>query len=68
MSRLLDKRYPFAYRLVGEKYGRVYIYGPYATKSAAKGQRTGLLNYNSFKPSELTIERTPAGDWEQVEL
>lgn len=71
MSRLLDKRYPHAYRVVEEQNGRVYVYGPYAVLSSAKGKRTTLINEGSrygTTPQKVTIERTPAGDWEQVEL
>lgn len=71
MSRLLEKRYPHAYRVVKEANGGVLVFGPYATLSAAKGKRTSEVNYHlrySKSPAAIYIERTPAGDWEQVEL
>jgi hypothetical protein len=71
VSRLLDRRYPHAYRVVKEVNGYVMVFGPYATLSAAKGKRTSEVNYHlayNNSPANIFIERTPAGDWEQVEL
>lgn len=72
MSRRIDKLPEHAYMVVDESYNYPSYHGPYSTLSAAKGKRTTLINvgsyYSSKDPSKISILKSPAGEWEKVEL
>jgi hypothetical protein len=46
-------------------------HGPYSTLGAAKGKRTTEINHGSYyakDPNNVYILKSPAGEWEKVEL
>lgn len=76
MSRRIEKLPEHAYMVVvetphwsGEDF-KVF-HGPYSTLGAAKGKRTTEINRGSIyakSPDKVSILKTPAGEWEKVEL
>ena len=71
MGREIESLPVHTYMVVDETYSRVMYYGPYSTPAAAKGKRTREIDAGSNyakDPSNVYIMRSPAGDWERVEL
>lgn len=71
MGRQIESLPVHTYMVVDETYTRVFYYGPYSTAGAAKGKRTTEINAGSTyakDPSKVYIMRSPAGEWERVEL
>lgn len=80
MSRRIEKLPDHVYFVIGENTaydGRTYTTtdGPYSTLSAAKGKRTSLSGANYGDPvkaaerlKKYSILKSPAGEWEKVEL
>lgn len=72
MSRRIDKLPEHTYMVVDETGYRPEYHGPYSTLSAAKGKRTTEINYGSYystkDPAKIYVLKSPAGEWEKVEL
>lgn len=71
MSRRIEKLPEHAYMVVDETYTRDQYHGPYSTLSAAKGKRTTEIDAGSVyakDPEKVYILKSPAGEWEKVEL
>lgn len=71
MGRKIESLPEHTYMVVDETYSRVEYYGPYSTLGAAKGKRTTEINEHSSyskNPADVYIMRSPAGEWERVEL
>ena len=70
MSRKIEQLPEHVYMVVDETYSRPMYYGPYSTKSAAKGKRTTEINEGSYyakDPAKIYILKSPEGVWERVE-
>lgn len=79
MSRRIEKLPDHVYFVVGThaKFdGGTHetVDGPYSTLSAAKGKRTGFASYiydpvlKAKQLAKYKILKSPAGEWEKVEL
>lgn len=74
MSRLIGEVYPHAYYVVKRNNGaELAVWGPYATKSAAKGQRSSReANHRRWEgatsSTSFGIVESPAGQWTEVTL
>ena len=74
MSRLIGEVYPHAYYVVKRhKDGsELAVWGPYATKSAAKGQRSSRESnhryYGGNHSTTFGVVESPAGQWTEVTL
>jgi hypothetical protein len=71
MGRKIEALPEHTYMVVDETYSRPFFYGPYSTPGAAKGKRTAEISAGTRyakNPDDVYIMRSPAGDWERVEL
>jgi hypothetical protein len=74
VSRRIGEVYPHAYYVVkrSEDGAELAVWGPYATKSAAKGQRSSRESnhryYGGAASTSFGVVESPAGQWTEVTL